>query len=1262
MKKVCILALASALAISGAALAGCGGDETIETAGESTRLSTNKDPSELDAYNVAYAFIDKQDKLTSYELSTTGETVAKKGIITYTQKIENTHIKHGDEYFQQSVSSSSLVNMSHQVFVKGENAAYRNATSGDISTATKAEYKSVYGVSPDDSAIGGYIFNAETITYAELASDNGDGTLTYRYVLDGETAGANAKLQMKEFGGLSGYPEFSSLTLLLTINEDWTPVSISTTAEYTITKSVLGEMSCTQNLTSVYSNVNGDVTIPDTEAFNAAVGSTSSQVTGAQGASSTYMQIAETFASYDWATGRTFDLNVALTAAAGESKVSCEIPVTMYAKYNEDASSVLDTINFGLTADLSNFTLTPTLVTALNSELYGVCDNISEAKLYYIGDGNLYVTLSGGGVVYLVDYVDLTSVLGDMLGYVDIGSVSEMDVDSIFTVLNTLFEDDGGTLTLNSALADAVGSGFGLSITTDLTASAASVTLNTGLTISDMDIKLTASLKDGGALKASALESDVKALNSALADDEKAAIVRDAISSLSSAKQYGESYYSSAVKSARGQYDALTDGQKALVINYNLLPDENGGVSGALLAALGGFADIDYLTGVCMSVDLNIGLLANLGLDGYAYGDLYFKYNADALAEGNLLNLVNFRLDVDLTNYYGLLYMIQAYAADAMPFDAALLSLTNASIYYTGDGNIYVALKTGSVVMYFDSINVAALLAQADYSDMSVSFAELLPLLVDVSDPVAAFKVLEEQMFTETDTINGTEIYLNESYVEALASMYESLVESVVDSTSSMGSMVSYIVESILNCDITEVTLTVDNAGVFKGVSLVVGGNIVVYGEEVVPVLGIEITVDGVLTDEMDGDSEELDELSANAQKATVVFNAIQNLIDNVQIGDDYLAAVAEAETAYEALTDEQKAYVTNATITVNYVSTSIFDYLESRHEALKAAADSLLEGFDKDGKFGTDFTDGDWTEYNAYYDAIKDYGGVLAYVTDEKVQTYIAARYNYEKPTATAMMTEIAKLQSDYAAGTVTLQDALEAYYGEYKDLYETFGDEIKEEIDDDYNAFVVWVIGENYRGVTAAINDAMDEMNALIAKGADNVTYEELVAVYQEYAAATAWYTGSDYYTAYLNGLSTLQFSYVNWMNDTCPAELAEEYAEATAAYSAIYSLTNGSTGAFVTGFASEIVLKEYADKSYPTSTAEAQEADLSSLSLELAQKLYENVSVMYYITNRGGSSLTNAYIITGSDGATYRAYLVLNNYRTTIANYIVSLQSAE
>lgn len=78
--------------------------------------------------------------------------------------------------------------MQHQSFVKGDKVVYRNSANGELNVSEKSSYKEVYGIAPDDVALGGYIMNDKSIKFAERTETEGD-LLTYRFVLDGALAG-----------------------------------------------------------------------------------------------------------------------------------------------------------------------------------------------------------------------------------------------------------------------------------------------------------------------------------------------------------------------------------------------------------------------------------------------------------------------------------------------------------------------------------------------------------------------------------------------------------------------------------------------------------------------------------------------------------------------------------------------------------------------------------------------------------------------------------------------------------------------------------------------------------------------------------------------------------------------------------------------------------------------------------------------------------------------------------------------------------------
>ena len=225
-------------------------------------------PSDLSPTEAISTYLQMKKGLVSFKSVTTGTTKAKVAFTDYVQNANNTTYKSGDEYFQECTSKSTFVNMTHQAFVKGDKVVYRNSSSGNLSVDTKQNYKNVYGVSPDDEAIGGYIVNSKTLLSAEKTKEK-DGLYIYKLTLDGQAASANMVKQMKEFGSLNGYPTVHTLTLYLTIAADWSPVKLIVESTYDISIAILGNLSCTHNFTTEFSQVNGSVVIPNANEFKA---------------------------------------------------------------------------------------------------------------------------------------------------------------------------------------------------------------------------------------------------------------------------------------------------------------------------------------------------------------------------------------------------------------------------------------------------------------------------------------------------------------------------------------------------------------------------------------------------------------------------------------------------------------------------------------------------------------------------------------------------------------------------------------------------------------------------------------------------------------------------------------------------------------------------------------------------------------------------------------------------------------------------------
>ena len=282
MKRKFLLIVLSVIAALSFTLfaAGCsnGNGEVPSTiAGEDTLMTSVKtNPKDTDPITAVFAALGKLNGYSTYESESYGTSVAEKGFITYTQKSVGKNIKHGDEFYTESVSNSTFVNVRHEAFTKNDNVAYR-IDGGTIKNSTATNYKDVYGVTPA-KLLTGHIFNGETIIYAKFAGEK-DGLYTFEVVLEKDKANALLSRQMKNFGNLNGHPSFTANTIVtLALKSDFTPVSVAYESRYAVSVAVLGSVDCVENNEVKFKNFNESNSIPDTEAFNTAIGSSPSEV------------------------------------------------------------------------------------------------------------------------------------------------------------------------------------------------------------------------------------------------------------------------------------------------------------------------------------------------------------------------------------------------------------------------------------------------------------------------------------------------------------------------------------------------------------------------------------------------------------------------------------------------------------------------------------------------------------------------------------------------------------------------------------------------------------------------------------------------------------------------------------------------------------------------------------------------------------------------------------------------------------------------
>ena len=178
----------------------------------------------------------------SYVAETTGQTVAKV-IFDYTQTIKAATYKAGDYAYVYNDSHSALVDAYLEAYFN-KSVQYRETKKATFKDVSYEDYQSQYGIIPTTRQIDGYVMNHESIISVKKQSRN-----EFIITLDGEIAGKNNKINMKELGHLLDYPVFDELVMTVTLEDDLFPISIHLHAIYHAQVAVLGRVKCVQDYT-----------------------------------------------------------------------------------------------------------------------------------------------------------------------------------------------------------------------------------------------------------------------------------------------------------------------------------------------------------------------------------------------------------------------------------------------------------------------------------------------------------------------------------------------------------------------------------------------------------------------------------------------------------------------------------------------------------------------------------------------------------------------------------------------------------------------------------------------------------------------------------------------------------------------------------------------------------------------------------------------------------------------------------------------------
>ena len=251
-------------------LAGCGPNnanppidpkEGGETVNPVIPTKTVSELAENEYNQVPLYYLSKLSTYKSYKAVTKGSTVAQVLFIKVDQSIDVTTIKGEDYSYMKNESHSSQVNTSHEAWYRQDKAVYKDNGEQDYHLITMQDYLVKYGVYPFELSMEGYLINSKSIK--KVTKIESDDNYKFKVEFNPDEASKSVKIQMKQFGGLDDYPVIAGVEMVVTLKNDFTPLSLELTSQY-VAKKVM-ESSCSQRYTVTYSDYNQTIDIPGLE-------------------------------------------------------------------------------------------------------------------------------------------------------------------------------------------------------------------------------------------------------------------------------------------------------------------------------------------------------------------------------------------------------------------------------------------------------------------------------------------------------------------------------------------------------------------------------------------------------------------------------------------------------------------------------------------------------------------------------------------------------------------------------------------------------------------------------------------------------------------------------------------------------------------------------------------------------------------------------------------------------------------------------------
>ena len=314
MKNIFKCILLSSVVIS---LLGCGSkkEEPITNKEESTIIKNAKNTDEFinkkDYKSIAYAFIyNIKEGLESYESETNGSIKAKVAFFDYNIKYNSITYKKGNVFYSKDHSTSTFSNINNEFYMTSKDKILVSRDLKKYDVYTLEEYKKV-SYTPAQYTIMGYVFNNESIIKTDVISDQGD-VINIKYTLDNELSTHIVKVDMKENGDLTGYPSYKNIEITLSMKKDFTPISYSIDAIYDASRAIIGTSTVTQHGECLFSNVNGNIVIPNETSLAEKLGAKPSEIIIDNTEQAIKDELNEAFKKLDFANGVNINGNLAL--------------------------------------------------------------------------------------------------------------------------------------------------------------------------------------------------------------------------------------------------------------------------------------------------------------------------------------------------------------------------------------------------------------------------------------------------------------------------------------------------------------------------------------------------------------------------------------------------------------------------------------------------------------------------------------------------------------------------------------------------------------------------------------------------------------------------------------------------------------------------------------------------------------------------------------------------------------------------------------